>query len=141
MVYSDIGTILCGHLSAGKNVTITLINPKTDKEILTSTNICTESTIRQGLYYFDTSNINDTILNDLENNLEIVYIMEDDDGASYGGKIVLSKDHMKLNEQIKIVKDTLSKVPDNIMGTQVYDDNTLLELLLIIKRNSDLILV
>jgi len=141
MVYSENGTILCGHLSSGKNVTITLINPKTDIEISTINNICVESKIRQGLYYFDTLNINDDIINNLEVDLEIVYIMEDEEGASYGGKIIISRNHMKLNEQIKIVKDTLDQVPENIMETEVYNNNTLLELLLIIKRNSDLILV
>ena len=141
MVYSKLDTILCGHLSAGKNVTVKLINPKTDTIISTVTNVCKESTVQQGLYYYNISSITEKLLIDSNVDFEIVYVMSDETGSTYGGKIVISKNYNKTKEQIEIVKDILNNVPNNILNNKIVEGIDYRELLLTIKRNTDLILV
>ena len=133
MVYNNIGTTLCGYLPAGKNVTIKLINILDDNIICDD--VCKESVAFPGLYTYNTSNI---VID--EGMIEIAYVMTDDNGQMYGGKIVINN---TINEQIKMIKQKLSELPDNFMDYTIDETNEIdyKKLLMIIKNNTDLILV
>jgi hypothetical protein len=108
MRYKDNSTVLCGYLTPNSSVTIKLLNTKTDTLIGVSSNICTESDHISGLYRFDTANITDQF-----DKLEIAYIMEDDIGEIYGGKIVIEDYNSDIIDQMSNIEvNILSGIND-----------------------------
>jgi hypothetical protein len=112
MKYNTKGTILLGYLPIDHSVTITLVNIKTDTLINVSSNICNESTVQPGLYYFNTNNIIDEI-----ESVEIAYIMKTDVGETYGGKIVIH------NELIDY-EEIMNRIPKKVWNDLNIDDTT-----------------
>jgi len=91
MRYPRSDTILCGFLEAGRDVTIKLIDTKTDTLLNVTSDVCAESQHMDGLYYFDASNITDTF-----SQKEIVFVMTTDRGQTYSGKIVIEDDLVQI---------------------------------------------
>ena len=127
MKYQTLGTRLLGYLSPSTNVVITLVDVKLDVIIHTTSNVCQESTSLPGLYIFNTNNIDITLLDDvykttgLNNNhesLEIAYVMTNELGEKYGGKIVIDND-LRLLIQIN---NSLSNIPDNVWNLLSTDE-------------------
>jgi len=116
MKYNKKGTILLGYLPINQTVNITLIDIKKDELINVNNNICNESKVQPGLYYFDTNNIIDII-----NDIEIAYIMKTNLGETYGGKIII---HDELLDYETIMNKIPKKVWDdlNIDDTIAYKD-------------------
>ncbi len=134
MIYSKIGTVLCGHLKTEEDVTIKLINAQNDELIPLQNNICNKSK-HSDIYYFNTNLIDEEYLNDhISQELEIVYEMSDDYNTT-GGKIVISQDNSKLKEliiDIGKLGDIWELIPEN-------QQLTYRELIIKIKQNSDLV--
>ena len=91
MRYHKKGTMLCGFLEAGRDVTVKLIDISNDTLLNVTSDACTESQNTAGLYYFDTNNITDVF-----SEKEIVFVMTTDRGQVYSGKIVIEDDLVRI---------------------------------------------
>jgi len=87
MKYNTNTTVLCGYLAPNSTVKIKLINTAKDTLVSVSDNECVESENQDGLYFFNTSKIDEVF-----DALEIAYIMTDDEDGFYGGKVVISNE-------------------------------------------------
>ena len=111
MKYNTNNTILCGYLTAGSTVKIKLINTLTDKLISITDDVCIESEHIGGLFYFDTSKIDEEFVS-----LEIAYVMSDNAGEFYGGKVVISND-------VPTVSTIKKDLEDVCLGNWRLEDN------------------
>lgn len=145
MKYQQLGTRLLGYLTPNTNVKIKIIDVKEDIIVTVQTDVCVESTSLPGLYIFNTNLIDITTLDDkyktsgIDSNyesLELAYIMKNELGETYGGKVVIDND---LRILIKM-NDSIAKIPDNVWNLLSEDEqSTYKNLLRRIYQNTDLI--
>lgn len=139
MRYQKIGTCLLGYLTTGTNVTINLVNIKTDTIIQTTSIQCLESTVLPGLYKFDTELIDKSKLDPNETILEIAYVMTNELNEKYGGKIVIENDLKLLNNLISI-EEKINNIPENVWNLLNSDEQeSYKKILIAIRDNTELI--
>ena len=145
MKYQQLGTRLLGYLTPNTNVKIKIVDVKEDIVVSVQTDVCIESTSMAGLYIFNTNLININSLNDkykttgpesTYESLELAYIMKNELGETYGGKVVIDND---LRILIKM-NDSIAKIPDNVWNLLSEDEQTSYKnILKRIYQNTDLI--
>jgi hypothetical protein len=125
--YQKFESLLIGRLEPDSNVTIKIIDIKEDVILELNSNECYESKNLPGVYLFNTKEIDIISLNDKykgcslsdsQEHLEIIYIMESDNGEKFEDRVTFEND---LRTIIKI-NDNIAKLPDDVWNILSDED-------------------